>query len=92
MTNQVGNIVKSDTPDLTQIVFGVSIECRLLVERLHDGLTASVRVTLKLKRLVVNLPTWDRLNRILLHFSMHSVSLPALIAMTVRKRSAHATH
>jgi hypothetical protein len=92
MTNQVGNFVKFDTLDLTQILSGVSIRYRLLVERLHDGLIASVLVTLKLERLVVNLPTRDRLNRILLHFSKHSVSLSALFATTVRKRSAHATH
>ena len=92
MTDPVRNLAKSDTPDLTQISFGVSIEYRPLVVRLHDSLTASVRVTLKLKRLVVNLPTRDRLNRILLFFSMNSVSLSALNATTVRKRSAHAAH
>lgn len=92
MTNPHGNFEENDTSDLTQNLFGVSITYRLLVERLHDGLTASVRVTLKLKRLVVILPTWDRLNRILLLISMHSVSLTALIALTVRKRLAHATH
>ncbi len=92
MTSQVCNFVKFDTPDLTEIRFGVSIEYRSLVERLHDGLTASVRATLKLKRLVVILPTWDRLNRTLLLFSIHSVSLSALFAMTVTKRSAHAAH
>lgn len=83
MTDLVSNFVKSDTSDLTQILFGVSIEYRSLVVRLHDSLTASVCVTLKLKRLVVNPPTRDRLNRILLFFSMNSVSLSALNATTV---------
>ena len=92
MTDRMSNVVKTDTPDLTKNLFGVSIKTRSSDERLHDGLTAGVRVTLKLKRLVVNFPTWDRLNRILLPISMHSVSLTALFATTVRKRSAHAAH
>ena len=88
----ISNLEKFDTGDLTTLESPVSIGYRLLVERLHDGLTASVRVTLKLKRLVVILPTWDRLNRILLLISMHSVSLSALIATTVQERLAHAAH
>ena len=90
MTSLSMHFAKNGTPDLTQFRFGVQIKYRSLVERLHDVLSASVFLTLKMTRLVVIAPAWDRLYRTLLLFSNRSVSFFALHAMTVIRGSVDA--
>ena len=90
MTSPSNVFEKTCTPDLTPFRFGVEIVHRSLVERLHDVLSASVLVTLKMTRLVVIAPAWDRLYRTLLLFSNRSVSFFALHAMTVIQGSVDA--